>query len=486
MKKIYPILFSAILLLNGCISDDGNYDYTPLKEVSIEGIADSYRFILQEHQKITPKITTEIASDNLAYCWRIGSDTLSTASNFDYTFTNVLASKDPLTFEVIDLSTNVRYAKRIEIAVVSPFQSGWMVFSVLNNAACLSFQSYEDKKLLYEDVYQEINGEALAGSPLLVKQLRYQDGSTGAYKDRISVLCKDGNSVELDGSSLLRVKNYGDEFRPGGLQVQNINAEYYGNDYSLFMIHKGKIYAKLTGSMGTPEDAYYQYPLEGDTKDYQVGAQFTKPHSDYYVMLDELNHRYVYFNRSSLSTIVSPLSIDEAASTRDFDSNDVKGTSVWMGQSKDQKALSIIKTPAGKYVLDVMTSTYAGIFTLVARYEFPDGTINDESCFAPHRNIPYLLIGTGNQLKALNLEALSAGAGALNNIATYEGRIAAMQYAYDINKNIDEFGIAITGSNTERSGSLLIINPTLTSGGEILKRYDHVGGKIISICRKIM
>lgn len=226
--------------------------------------------------------------------------------------------------------------------------------------------------------------------------------------------------------------------------------------------------------------------MEGDAKDYQIGAYFTKPHSDYYVTLDELNHRYVYFNRSSLSTIVSSLSVDEASSTRDFDPNNVKGTSVWMGQSKDQKALSIVKTPEGKYVLDVMTSTYAGIFTLVARYEFPDGAVNDESCFAPHRNIPYLMIGTGNQLKALNLEALSAGAGALNNIATYEGRIAAMQYAYDINKNIDEFGIAITGSNTERTGSLLIINPTLTAGGEILKRYDHVGGKIISICRKIM
>ncbi|GAE84166.1 PKD-like family lipoprotein [Bacteroides reticulotermitis] len=160
MKKIYPILFSAILLLNACISDDGNYDYTPLKEVTIEGVADSYRFILQEHQTITPKITTELTADNLAYCWRIGNDTLATSPVLDYTFTNVLASKDPLTFEVIDLSTNVRYAKRMEIAVVSPFQSGWMIFSVLNNAACLSFQSYEDKLSLYEDVYQEVNGEA--------------------------------------------------------------------------------------------------------------------------------------------------------------------------------------------------------------------------------------------------------------------------------------------------------------------------------------
>lgn len=188
----------------------------------------------------------------------------------------------------------------------------------------------------------------------------------------------------------------------------------------------------------------------------------------------------------SLSTIVSSLSVDEANSTHDFDPNNIQGTSVWMGESKDEKALSIVKTPEGKYVMHVMSSTYNAIFTLVARYEFPDGAINDESCFAAHRNIPYLMIGTGNQLKALNLEALSAGASAMNDIATYDGQITAMQYAYDANKNVNEFGIAITGSNSERSGSLLIINPTLTAGGEILKQYNNVGGEIKSICRKIM
>ena len=432
MKKIYSTLFFATLLLSGCIKDDGNYDYTPLEEVSIEGIADSYRFILQERQTITPKITTKIASGNLQYCWRIGSDTLSTEPNFDYTFTNVLATKDPLTFEVIDKTTNVRYSKRIDLAVVSPFQSGWLVFSTLNNAPCLSFQSYEDKQLLYDDVYKEINSESLAGTPLTVKQIRYQDGSTGAWMDRVSVLCRNGKSVELDGTSLLRLKYYEDEFHAGNLEIQNINSEYYRSDNALFLIHKGKIYAKVTGGMGTPDDAYYQYPLDGDSKDYRIGAYFAKAHTDYYVALDELNHRYVYFNRSSLSTIVSPLSVDEANSTHDFDPNDIQGTSVWMGESKDEKALSIVKTPEGKYVMHVMSSTYNAIFTLVARYEFPDGAINDESCFAAHRNIPYLMIGTGNQLKALNLEALSAGASAMNDIATYDGQITAMQYAYDV------------------------------------------------------
>lgn len=486
MKKIYSTLFLVTLLFSGCIKDDGNYDYTPLKEVSIEGITDSYRFILQERQTITPKITTEIDPANLDYCWRIGNDTISTSPNLEYTFTNILTATNILTFEVIDKATNVRYSKRIELAVVSPFQSGWMLFSTLNNAPYLSFQSYEDKQLLYDDVYKATNSESLTGNPLFVKQIRYQDPISGAYQDRISVLCQNGKSVELDGTSLIRLKYYEDEFHGGNLAIQNISSEYFRADNALFLIHKGKIYAKVTGGIGTPDDAYYQYPLDGDSKDYQTGSYFAKAHNDYYVTLDELNHRYVCFNRSSLSTIVSALSVDDANSTHVFDPNDIQGTSLWMGESKEEKALSIIKTPEGKYVLHVMSSTYNAIFTLLARYEFPDGAINDESCFTAHRNIPYLMIGTGNQLKALNLEALSAGPDAMNNIATYEGQITAMQYAYDSNKKVNEFGIAITGSNPEGPGSLLIINPTLTAGGEILKRYDNVKGKIVSICRKIM
>lgn len=42
-----------------------------------------------------------------------------------------------------------------------------------------------------------------------------------------------------------------------------------------------------------------------------------------------------------------------------------------------------------------------------------------------------VVVSNGNMLQAINLENLSAGAKAVNEICCYEGEILAMHYAYD-------------------------------------------------------
>ncbi|WP_321480418.1 PKD-like family lipoprotein [uncultured Bacteroides sp.] len=485
MMKKYLLILLSILSFTSCIKDEGNYDYTTLKEVQIGGLVNSYRFVLQKTQTIAPEITTEIAPDDLSYCWRVGGDTLSTDKAFTHTFTKVLASSEPLTFEVIDKLTNIRFVKRMNLAVVSPFETGWLIFGDVQGKAQLDFQSYEDEKKYFTDIYKEVNGEDLSGTAKIVKQLNYQDPSTGAYMDRVSVICKGGKSVELDGSSFLKRKYYEDEFKGTSLSVDAISSEHYSIDNSLFIISKGNIYAKTPGSMGTPDEAYYQYPLSGDSQGYSVAANYTKGYSngDFYLCLDELNHRYVDFQRSSLSTKVSSLTVDENSSAV-IDPDHVDGTSVWMGQAYNGNALSIVKTDAGKYVLHVLSCIWDGSWTLLAKYDIPDGVINATTCFTSHKVNPYLMIATGNKLMALNLEALSSGVAAINDVHTYEAPITAMHYAYNANKGVNEFGIAIQESAT--SSTLLLINPSLTAMGEILKRYENMKGTITSLWRKIM
>ncbi len=486
MKKIYILLFTIACFVSSCIKDNGNYDYTPLKEVGISGLDNSYRFILQEPKTLKPQITTDINPSNLVYCWRIGADTLSKEKDFSYTFKEVLTSGNQMVFEVIDKTTNVRYTKRMTVAVVSPFQTGWMLFGDSKNVPTLSFLSYEEGNNYYSDIYTTINKVPLTGKPKMVKQLIYQDGFTGTYCDRVSVICEGGKSAELDGTSLIKRKFYDDEFKAGPLNVAAIGSEFYTIDRALFLFSNGKIYAKVPGGMGTPDEACYQYPLDGDAKGYKVGCGYAKgyQYSDYFLALDELNHRYVCFRSSSLSTKVTSLIVDEKGSAKAFDPENVNGKSVWMGQANNFNVLSILKTDAGKYVLHVLTASWDGSWTLLAKYDFPDGVIDDQTCFAPHAVNPYLMIGAGKKLMALNLGALSSGAGALNDIATYEAPITAMHYAYDNLKNVNEFAVAINTNST--SSSLLLVNPSLTAKGEILKRYDNIAGKLVSIWRKIM
>jgi len=488
MKKKYLLLLLCVpaFLLSACIEDQGNYNYITLKEVGITNLSDSYRFILQGPFTLAPKITTDIDSSSLSYSWRIGADTLSKQKTLSYTFTKTLLSSDPLTFDVLDKTTNVRYSKTIQINVVSPFQTGWLVLGNNNGAPKLSFFSYEEGLNYYPDVYSEVNKEALTGTAKMVKQLNYMDGSTAVYYDRVSVICENGKSPELDGNSMIRRKFYEDEFKGKTLYLGAINSEYYSNDNALFIISEGKIYEKAPGAMGSPDDAYYQYALDGDSKGYKVADNYTKGYNygDYYLAVDELNHRYVSFSRSSLSAKVASLTLAKGTSTSLIDPENLEGSSVWMGQGYNGNALSILKTSAGKYILHVLSGSWDGSWTLVNKYQFPDGVIDDESCFAPHKVNPYLMISTGKKLMALNLEAFSAGDAAINDICTYEASITAMHYAYNINKLVNELGIAI--QTTTSSSSLLIINPSLTSKGEVLKRYDNIAGKTVSIWRKIM
>ncbi len=473
-------------LFASCLKDNGNYDYTPLKEVTITGLDDSYRFILQEPRTLSPQISTDIDPSNLIYCWRIGADTLSKSKELSYTFQKVLMSSEQLVFDVLDKTTNVRYSKRMDLAVVSPFQTGWMLFGDLNNTPTLSFCSYEAGYKFYPDVYAEVNKTPLTGKAKMVKQLTYVDGFTGAKCDRISVVCEGGKSAELDGTSLLKKKFYEDEFKAGTLNISTISSEYYYLDYALFLVSNGKIYSKVPGMLGTPDEAGYQYPLDGDDKGYSVGSYYGRgyKYSDFFIAVDELNKRYVRFGSTLLSKAVTSIAVDEASSIKTINPENLEGKSVWMGQANNNNVISILKTDAGKYVLHLLSCSGYEIWTLLARYEFPDGVINDQTCFAPHAVNPYLMISNGSKLMALNLDALSAGAAALNDIASYSGNIIAMYYAYDSSKSVNEFGIAIQTNST--ASSLLLVNPSLTAHGEIIKRYDNIPGKLVSIWRKII
>jgi hypothetical protein len=483
MKKIYYLLFIPLFLLTSCIEDNGNYTYSTLKEVTIDGLSSTYRFVLQQAFSLNPTVTTDIDPSNLSYCWRIGNDTIAKTQKLDYTFKQTLSSTDPLTFEVYDKTTNVRYVKRMTITVVSPFNTGWLILSDAGGKPVLSFKSYEQDSAYYADVYNSVNNESLSGKAKMVKQLRYSDYNTGAVYDRVTVVCSNGKSAELDGVSLLRKKYYEDEYKgEGSLNIGTINSENYYTDASMFIVNNGKIYEKAPGGIGTPDDGVYQYPLYGDAKDYSVANTYAKAYYNYYLMVDELNKRYVWFTQCSLSAKITSLAYDTKNSVGKVSPDTLEGTSVWLGVDYNNRNLSILKTPAGKYVMHVLTCTWDATFACVARYEIPDGVINDESCFAAQKSNPYLMIGTGKDLYALNLDALSSGATAVNKIHTYDGQITAMQYAYDANKNVNDFAISTYNGTTS---SLLVVNPSLISGGQILKRVDNVAGKIVSFARKL-
>lgn len=488
MNRINILLIVSIALLHtSCLDDEGNYDYTALNEVGIDGLESSYRFLLQEEVSLHPEVKTDIPQDRIEYCWRIGADTLARTCNLDYTFTRIPVSSNPLTFEARDRLTDVRYFKNMTVNVVSPFYSGWLILSDDNGKSVLDFQSYEAGNHYYADLYREVNGEPMSGTPLMVKQLNYQDGFTGAYADRVVVVNRDGKSVDLDGVSMLAYTPFEDSFKTDSRpSLTNVGAEWYNKNWSFVIpavTDKGEVYGRTSGSMSTPEDGYFQYPYQGDELGYSLAPFIMMAgYNGYFFGFDEKNQRFVYF-ATSISSRVSPLAWNLTESLEGVNLDKIEGELIWMGTFLYNSNLYAVVKSGGDYTLYGMSINWDATATLTVCAKLPAGAVDDNSLFQLHPTSPYILMTKGNKLMALNLDNLGNVDDAVNDIATYEGDITALHYAFDNLKQVNELAVAI--QTAAGQSSLLVIDPQLTSQGEVLERYDGIKGRVVSLCRKI-
>lgn len=483
MKKSILLLAMVPFAFTSCLEDEGNYDYTELQTVEISGLAESMRCVLQQPQNITPSVATQIPADRLEYIWRIGADTLGTEKDLKYTFTDVPINKDPLTFEVRDKQTNVRYSKTIDLTVVSPFTTG---YAILTDAGKLAFQSFESGNPLYQDVCEAVKGEPLSGKPLSVKQLRYQDGNTGAWFDRISVLMQGGKSPEFDGVSMKRTKWYDDEFHTASVpSFAAITAQYFNTDKALDIITTdGQVFIKRIGSMGSPDDGYYEYPLQSEGG-YKIAPCVTRLTSNdaAYVGLDEQNHRFVLWMGNNLSANLRHVAANDAQFST------IPGTLVWMGNPMYSYTGYAIVKNEGKYYLYVLTTDWQ-LSPTVKMAQLPDGAVNDNCVFAANITMQnydvvsnYLFIGDGPKLKAINLLSLDNMNDAVIDVATFDGDITDMHFDRDVNVLPEaEFSIAVSRST---GSSIYQLDPTIINHGAIIKKYDGINGRIVSFCRKI-
>lgn len=488
MNKTYLSLCLALALSHtSCLEDEGNYDYTELDAVELDGLLDSYRFILQEPVNISPSVKTGIPQDRLEYCWRVGADTLARTKDLAYTFTRIPTSSKNITFEARDVLTDVRYFKEMPLSVVSPFYTGWLILTDDNGKSVLDFQSYEAGNNLYHNLYKEVNGDDMTGRPVMVKQFYYYDSSAGSYADRIVIVNNDGPSPMLDGVSMLRIIDMEDQFDGDTeLPVANINAEYFSTLKTTTIItNQGEAYGNNIGSMGSPENGHFQYPYPSDEKGYRLSPFMVNPsNTSYLFCFDEKNNRFVYFISQYISSTISPVVWNLETSIPGVNIDHIDGYPVWMGAYKySMDIYAVMKTDAG-HTLYKFTVSWDGISTLKACVKLPAGMIDDRSLFQVHPTAPYIFITTGNKLMALNLDNINNINDAFNDIATYDGDITAMHYAYDNNKQINELAITVQKSSGE--SSLLIIDSQLTAHGQILRQYDGIKGKVVSICRKIM
>ncbi|MGM9714666.1 MAG: PKD-like family lipoprotein, partial [Prevotella sp.] len=141
MKKIFIACLMAGALTS-CLDDEGNYTYTELNEIKIEGLEDTYKVLNKiDHIVIEPQVTGTILGDDdsqYEYEWHICADGLyhsnhkviSHEKNLDYLADFDLSKQDAnynLYLTVTDKTTGLKAQASASIKPSTSYSKGFIV-----------------------------------------------------------------------------------------------------------------------------------------------------------------------------------------------------------------------------------------------------------------------------------------------------------------------------------------------------------------------
>ena len=162
LKSHFILLFAALMVLNSCIKDEGNYDYNDINEVVFEGFAEEYSALRFDNLTINTddvKFTLDNAgTGSYEYKWHALSKNLiddeihvlSTDKNID-TQIVLLPGEYTLYYLVKDVNTGVEWQHSTDLKVVNSIYEGWMVLNEVSGNSRLDMIS------LVEGEYKEIH-----------------------------------------------------------------------------------------------------------------------------------------------------------------------------------------------------------------------------------------------------------------------------------------------------------------------------------------
>ena len=161
------LFFGAV----ACTEDKGNYDYTPLNDLSIAGIESAY-MIERDSQLVIPVTITgtegfdESRYEYLWYIWRVNNaadpDTLSYEKDLNVPISVVAGSYD-MRYLVTDKETDIVYTSRATLDVIDSYSQGVMALSSAGGEADVTFINAVNA--ISTHVYREANGESAGSNP---------------------------------------------------------------------------------------------------------------------------------------------------------------------------------------------------------------------------------------------------------------------------------------------------------------------------------
>ncbi|SMO38748.1 PKD-like family lipoprotein [Solitalea koreensis] len=210
MKKLYTIAVSLMVL--GCTTDKGKFDYAPNEIITIKGIEDSYTKI-SEFERITldPVVTSTDKNADFEYTWgmyetgvALKLDTIAKTKALDYLIKQP-AKGWVLVFKAKNKHTGLSQFFSSNIEVTTQFTRGWYVAKDDGSQTDVDLfktpvNIVPDGKV--ENVYSFVNGKKIPGKASLFSFAgKYKSTVTGVLADTRSLFVltdKDASVVDIN------------------------------------------------------------------------------------------------------------------------------------------------------------------------------------------------------------------------------------------------------------------------------------------------
>lgn len=227
MKKhiyTFALLLCALLTLQSCYKDTGNYVYTTeggALTISSEftnsayGVStDDYRFKVGTPVEIEAEYVINdpmLTEDQLAFEWHFGDEVTSTEKTFRMEGLGAALYTGLLV--ITDLRYDTKYSSAFGFAVEDLYTKGWAVLSEKDGYSVLSYLTLDDElnPTFIDDVYGKSNGGARLAAG--VRDISYHMYLTRPYTFGLNIVQPgEEGPIELNPNNMSVIGKYNDRF----------------------------------------------------------------------------------------------------------------------------------------------------------------------------------------------------------------------------------------------------------------------------------
>lgn len=477
MKKIQGIITCLLLwAVTACTEDKGNYNYTRLNDLTINGIEKTYTVEQSDRLGIPVEIKgiehfDSTRYDYVWYAWRINNnaapDTLSLEKDLNVEI-KIAVGEYNLRYVVTSKETGVYYMTETDLNVINSYSKGVMALSSVDEKANVTFINALNR--VTENAYETINGEVAGTRPVGI----FYTGSGEDVVATVIIATQEGSKV-ANPSDFSAMMDFSEFFyiTPENPIMQCLCKSDWG--YNEFVIIGGKIYnRRLTFA----EEPFQKYDpqIKGDYK----AAPFSMYEANDFFFYDQKGKCFLYVE--SYGTMPTPV---EKPVSGDFDPTDMKATMVY-GAAFGENARAVMDGDDGeRYVIAINKNTgYNEDYTEYYIRVIPQRKVvidqpgfADATCFAVSSyDIDFLYYATGNKIVCVGMNGGTVIA-EFNDFAPGE-QIDYMEF--DRAENPTRLYVGVSdGSGSAKSGSIYYLQ--MNSDGSLEKEayFEKVCGKVV-------